>query len=205
MKRYIALLLLFVLAGGTASAESLYEKQLEYRRKRIEILVQTRYVSELEKQKEGDTHEYTYTSDGGYTYKTTTKDERTGITSELRKISDWVIVKGGIRELSDHEFLFLTGNDKSAREIQDKVQAREMWRNIGMLTGLIGIGVVIAGSNSADSGTITSGALVSLLGVMISAFNYPIKHYIYPDYAQEQADKYNIRVKRELELPVDFE
>jgi len=205
MKKVICLILLFIFMGSTAFAESLYEKKLEYRRKRINILLKTRYVSELEKQKEGDTYEYTYTYDDGYSYKTTTKDERTGITSELKKISDWVIVKGGIRELSDSEFLYLTGNDKLAREIQNKVETREMWRNIGMLTGLVGIGIVVAGSSSSDSGTITGGALVSLLGVVISAFNYPVKHYIYADYAQEQADKYNVRVKKELELPIDFE
>ncbi len=205
MKKIISIILMLLLFSTSAFAKSLYERELEYKRKKINIMVRTRYVGELEKEKLGDVYEYTYTSDAGYSYKTTTTDVRTGITHELKEVSDWVIVKGGIRELSDYEFLYLTGNDRLAKEIQGKVESRAMWRSIGMITGLIGIGVVIAGSSSSDSGTITGGALVSLLGVAIGAFNYPIRHYIYPDFAQEEADNYNIELKKQLELPIDYE
>jgi len=205
MKKIVCSILLLIFFSSTATAQTLYEKKLEYRRKKIDIMVRTRYVGEVEREKFGDIYEYTYTSEAGYSYKTTTTAERMGLTTEFKRVSDWVIVKGGIRELDDVEFLYLTENHKLAREIEGKVEARSRWRTIGMLTGLVGIGVIISGSGAGDSGTITTGAVISLLGVVIGAFNYPVRHYIYPDFAQEQADKYNIRLKKDLELPIDFE
>lgn len=205
MKKTICIILMLIFSSGIASAQSLYERKLEYKRKKIDILLRTRYVGEIEKEKYGDVYEYTYTSESGYSYKTTSTDERTGVTMEYKRVSDWVVVKGGLRELGDVEFLSLTGNHKLAGEIGAKVETRSTWRTIGMVTGLIGIGIVLSGAGTENSGTITAGGVISLLGIIIGAINHPVKHYIYPDFAKEQADKYNIRLKKELELPIEFE
>ncbi len=206
MKRLIALvLILFSSANLALAAETDYERKLEYKREKIDILLKTRTLGETSGYATSDNWSTTISPEAGYSYTYSTGTTRTGSTVQFREISDWVIIRGGIRELSDLEFLTITGNSDKAREIQAKLDEADKWRMIGTITGLIGLGVAIAGASNSQVGTITVGSVISLIGFTISSFNFPRKHYIYADYALEERDKYNIRIKKELGLPIDFE
>ena len=192
-------------ANLVLAAETDYEKKLEYRRNKIVILVKNRTVGETSAYSTNDTWGWTTSPEAGYSQTYTTGTTKSGSTVTLREVTDWMIIRGGVRELSDIDFLWLTGNDAKAKEVQNTIDEREKWKWIGTITGLVGLGIAISGGSSSSVGTITAGSLVSLIGFTIGSFNFPQKHYIAADYALEESDKYNIRTKKELGIPVDFE
>ncbi len=191
--------------SGVALAETDYEKKLEYRRKKIQIMVKTSMLGETSGYTSTDNWSSTISPEAGTSYTYSYGTQRTNSTVQFKEISNWVLVRGGVRELSDVEFLQITGNDAMARDIQAKIDERNKWMMIGTIGGVIGIGVAIAGSSNGDVGTLSVGTALSIIGFLVSSFNLPQKHYIAADYALEQSDLYNIRVKKELGLPIDFE
>ncbi len=206
MRRLISILLIIIFGMSISFAQGTdYEKKLEYKRKKIEILVKTRLVGEVSGYTTTDIYETIISPEAGYQYKWGYATARTGGTTQYREVSDWIILKGGIRELSDLEFLEMTGNIERIQEISRIISERnrKMW--IGNIIGLLGIGTVLYGSSQGSSGTITTGAIFTLAGIIMSTINSPQKHYIMPDFAQEEADKYNIRLKKSLGLPLEFE
>jgi len=205
MKRAISAVLISILISTPVLAQTDYEKKLEYNRKKIQILIKTAMKNESSGYSDTDTWSTTISPEAGYSYTYTTGSTRTGSTTLLREISDWVIVRGGIRELSDMEFLKIVGDTETARRVQDEINERNKWRLIGTIGGLIGIGVAVSGSSDGSVGTITAGSVISLIGFLVSSLNFPKKHYIPADYALEQKDFYNIGLKRELGLPIDYD
>lgn len=193
------------MSTSVIAAETDYEKKLEYRRKKIQILVKTSVLGESSGYTTTDNWSTTISPEAGYSYTYSTGTARTGNTVSFKEVSNWVIVRGGLRELSDVEFLELTGNPREAKEIRAKIDDRNRWMTYGTIGGLIGIGLAIAGSASGDVTTITAGSILSIGGFLVSSFNLPQKHYIAADYALEQTDLYNIRLKKELGLPIDYE
>lgn len=206
MKRIVASVILVLFASNLALAEVTdYEKKLQYRREKIAILVKTHTIGETSGYSTTDTWGTTISPEAGYSYTYSSGTTRTNTQMMLREVSDWVIIRGGIREMSDVEFLTVTGNRDEAAAVQARMDERSKWNIIGVITGIGGLIVALVGSNNADTGTITAGSAVSLIGFFISSLNFPRKHYIAADYALEAADKYNIGIKKELGLPIDFE
>jgi len=206
MKKIIASLLLVLFSSNFALAEmTAYEKQLEYRRKKIVIMVKSHTVGESSGYTTTDTWGTTISPEAGYSYTYSTGTTRTDNSVVFREVSDWVIIRGGIREMSDLELLSVTGNNEEAAMVQAKMDERSKWNIIGVVTGIVGLGVALSGSGNSDTGTIAAGSAISLIGFFVSSMNFPRKHYIPADHAQEVADIYNISLKKQLGLPIDFE
>lgn len=207
MKKTITALLLFLFCANYALAisDSDYEKRLEYRRKKIEIMVKTNTVGETSAYTDFNAWSSTISPEAGYSYNYTSGQSRSGVSSTVKEVSNWVIIRGGVRELSDTEFLSIVGDTDDAARVQATVDERDKWAMIGNVTGVIGICIAVAGSAAGETSTITAGAVVSILGFVLSSFNYQPKHYIAADYALELTDNYNIKLKKDLGLPIDFE
>jgi hypothetical protein len=201
----MASLLILLLSSTVVFAETDYEKKLEYRRKKVQIMVKTSMLGESSGYTTTDNWSSTISPEAGYSYTYAYGTQKTNNTVQFKEISNWVIVRGGVRELSDVEFLQLTGNNADAKDIQAKIDERNKWMTIGTIGGVIGIGVAIAGSSNGDVGTLSAGTVLSILGFLVSSFNLPQRHYIAADYALEQSDLYNIKTKKELGLPIDLE
>jgi len=208
MKRIIVIALIFCFAApllAQTNNDELYLKQLEYRRKKLGIQVKHRTVDVSRGYSTTDRWETLFTTEA-YTYKWGQDDTRTGSEREVREVSEWIILKGGLKELSDYEFLMTIGNNTEAQKIKKIETRKAQFRNIGNLMGFTGLVVMIAGSGSDDRTTyISAGAAVALVGVLVNAFNLSPKHYIPVDYAQEEIDFYNVKLKRRLELPITYD
>jgi len=202
----IGLILCFAapLLAQTAGDE-LYLKQLEYRRDKLSIQVKQRTIDISRGYSTTDRWETLYTIEA-YTYKWGQDDTRSGSERETREISDWIILKGGLKELSDYEFLHTIGNEEQAARIGNIEKDKSHWRNIGNVMGLSGLVIMIAGSGTDSRTTyISAGGALAVVGVLINAFNLSPDHYIPVDYAQEQIDLYNVELKRKLELPLTYD
>lgn len=184
--------------------EDQYVRELNYRRNKLEVLVKKRFVSELSGYSSTDFTATTYTLEA---YSQTWGYGSTATTSraETKEISDWIIVKGGIRELSDAEFLDITGRHEEAAKIHAQEDSRGRFRVAGTLISIAGVGyMLVASGQNQPSSSITAGGIVTAIGFIFSAFNAPQRHYLTPDYAQEEIDNYNISLKKKLDLPLDF-
>jgi len=205
MKRLISIIILLLLIPNILFAQTLYEKKLEYRRKKTQILVRTYLKGESSRYSTHDDWSTTISPESGYSYTYSYGSDRSDRSITYKEVSNWVIIRGGVRELGDIEFLKLTGKRDEAKEVKSRMDERNKWMIIGTVTGLFGIGIGIAGSSDGTVGAITAGSIVSIIGFLISSMNLPQKHYITADYALEQSDLYNIKIKKELGLPIDFE
>lgn len=208
MKKLISILIFLSLAAPLLAQtpnEEQYLNKLAYRRDKLEIQVKHRTIDVSYGYATTDRWETTFTNEA-YTYKWGTDDTRTGSERETKEVSDWIILKGGLKELNDYEFLKTIGNQEEALKIKKIEDGKSHWRNIGNIMGLSGLIVMIAGSGSDDRTTyISAGAAVALVGVLVNAFNMSPQHYIPVDYAQREIDLYNVKLKKDLGLPIDYE
>jgi hypothetical protein len=212
MKKAIKIISCFILfvfsLQNIAFCQTDYEKKLEYRRKKVEVLVRTAYVGETSNYLSSDTSSWSYAATPeGYSYGYSSMYGTTGGRSSFRPVSDWVIVKGGIRELSDIEFLDIVGDSEKAAEVQkiiDEKNSMTMWA-IGC--GVVGVAAVIGASSftPVNSSQFGIGSALILGGIVLAYLYAPQRHYLTPDYVQESADKYNIKLKKDLGLPVETE
>jgi len=205
----VAYFLLFVLSfQSIAFAQTDYEKKLEYRRKKMEILVRTSYVGETSGYTSLNASDYRWTiTPEGYSYGSSQLYGTNTGRSTTRQVSDWVIVRGGIRELSDIEFLEIIGDKEKADQIQkamDEKSGMGMW---ALGCGILGVASVIgaAGFTPANSSQMAIGTALILGGIFLGYLYAPQRHYIPADQAQEGADNYNIKLKKALGLPVETE
>ena len=206
IKKTICLILFLSFLSSIAFAEeTLYEKKLEYKRKKIEILVRSTFVGTERASSSTDIFETTYTPEASTTYKYGYITTEQAGTKMIQEVKDWIIVRGGIRELSDVEFLQLTGYQARAKDIGDNIDSKNNWLIAAAVVGIGGVAVMVSGASQGDSGTATAGGLITLCGILISSFNAPQRHYIAPDFAQEATDNYNIALKKSLGLPVETE
>jgi hypothetical protein len=126
-------------------------------------------------------------------------------TLKVKEITEWYIYKGGIRELSDLEFLELVGEQALLERVYEEEEGRANRRGIGTILIASGLLFMIGGAaTSADQPIVTAGALGMTAGFFFNAFNASPQHYIKPDYAQAKIDEYNINLKKKLGLPLDF-
>ena len=193
------------------SSDDLYVAQLNYKRSKIDIMAKKRYVNENYGYSSTDYYSTTYSVEASTRPKssysntwgnsTTISDNK----AQVREIDEWFIVRGGMRNLSDSDFLDIVGQHNEAQEVRGQENARNNWKTGGTILSIGGILYMIAvaqGSNA--SAQVTVGGLVTVIGFIISAFNSPATHYITPDYAQELADSYNLNLKKQLNLPVTY-
>lgn len=207
MRKFFCLIcLVFLISPCIAenNQETLYANQLNYNRNKLEILVKKSFINERTGYSSTNYSATTYTQESYSTtwgYGNTMSNER----SEVKEVSDWIIVKGGIRNLSDSEFLQTIEKNNEAIKIENVEEQKGKTRNIGTLLSLSGLGyMLIASTNSTSSSSIMSGGVIAAIGFIITAFNSSPKHYLTPDYVQEEIDNYNITLKKNLGLPFNL-
>lgn len=186
-------------------ADQEYINKLAYRRDKLNLIVKSRQVQENRSYSTTDISSYTYSYEA---YSQTYGNIATSALqrSEAKEISDWYVYKGGIRELSDTEFLELVGDRAEAARVRDQDERKAGMRLIGNIAIGAGAVTMIAGAGfSAGQPVITGGALTMVTGFFVSAFNLSPHHYIQPDYAQEKIDGYNVALKKKLNLPLTYE
>jgi len=184
--------------------EEQYVNQLNYRRNKLEILIKTRFVSESNIYTSTDYSATTYTFES-YSQTYGTSQTSGGTHSETKEITFWKIMKGGIRELTDADFLDTVGKHDEAANIRSQENTKSNFRLAGTILSVTGIGYMLwASGQDQGSAAITSGGIATAIGFLISAFNYSPRHYITSDYAQELIDNYNVSLKKKLGLPINF-
>jgi hypothetical protein len=205
----IAHFLLFIfLLQSVAFAQTDYEKKLEYRRKKIEIVSRSAYVGETSNYLSSDTSRYGYTSTPeGYYYGSSSTFGTSGGRTVFREVSDWVIIRGRITELSDIEFLEIVGDREKADAVRKMTDDKNRLMYWGLGCGLLGVAAVIgAGSfTPVNSSQMAIGTALLLGGVILGYLSAPPRHYLRADNVQEGADKYNISLKKALGLPIETE
>jgi len=210
MIKKISLCLLFFFVAANLSladdlADQTYLSQISYKNNKLTLVTKKRLVDEKRSYSytDVDTTSYSYEA---YTQSSTDIATQSLNRSEVKEINEWYIYKGGLRQLSDLEFLTLI-DDKAELEQVTGLEAKSAdARNFGNI--LIGSGVIvmIGGAGlSASSSIITGGALTMVAGFFVNAFNHSPDHYLQPDYAQQKIDEYNIALKYKLGLSINFE
>lgn len=211
--------------------ESKYPQQLEYKAKRIEVLISTRYVT----QTTGGSTSVTYP--GYYIYNTKTQ---VNTTTNTEAVTDWKLVIGGTREVSEMslaQMAKLTALQDRIQTKQDQLSAYNAERarknkkleNIGgftciggsALTGAIFYGIFkktkpewYTNLDHKSSGMIPTLGAVGIMstivgyGLLVGSGNnkgYYLSHYITLAEAADAAIIYNQNLKKLLGLPESYE
>jgi hypothetical protein len=210
IKKIYSSLLALLFCAGLAVAQDVndqqYINQLYYRHNKIEINLTHRTIdiSNASSSTDISTSSFNYSRNYSENYgniSTTSQAKQ-----ETKDITSWHIIKGGISELSDLDFLQLIGDQKLYDKIKSEDDARNRMRLIGNISIGTGVAAMLGGASlSAGEAVISGGALVTALGFFISSFNAPPHHYLSPDYALNKSDEYNIALKQKLNLPLNFE
>ena len=205
----MALILILLAIAPSLPAQDIseeeYRSRLAYQREKLELLTKKRFIAERRKTTTTDIDFVTYTWEA-YTFTEGDIETETVARAEKREITEWYIRKGGLRELSDFEFLALVKDEETLSRILEIENQKSGMRKIGNLAIGAGLLAMIGGAAfSAEKVVISSGAVATTIGFFISAFNQTPAHYIQPDYAMEKIDEYNINLKKELNLPLDYD
>jgi hypothetical protein len=208
IRKSVVLFLIIALAtpafAASPVADQEYVSKLDYQRNKLEVLTKKRVVHETRQYSRTDIDTTVYTEEA---YSRTYGDITTSSLSQAedKETTDWYIYKGGIRELSDLEFLGLVGDQAELERVQNLEEQRHGKRLLGAAVLGLGIAAMIGGAAlGAGQSVINGGALATVAGFFITAFNISPRHYILPDYAQEKTDEYNIALKKKLNLPLDY-
>lgn len=210
MKNKILLLSVLLLLSTQAlwadqASDQDYINKLFYQHNKLEVVTKTRTINVNKNYSSTDINYYTYTNEV-YTQNIGNIDTSSTALSESKQRTDWYIYKGGIRELSDLEFLDLVGERTLFNKVSDQENGKERMRMIGNYTIAVGVIAMVGGAAlSASQQIITGGALATAAGFFISAFNLSPRHYIQPDFAQSKIDEYNIALKKKLNIPLSYE
>lgn len=208
MKKLAWLILFVLVLQSVALSASDYEKKLEYRRKKLTVMVRSAYVGESSGYTSSDTDVFNITNTSeGFSYGNASTTGSSTRRTVYRQVSDWVIIKGGIRELTDLEFLEIVGDNDRADEIQRTMDDKGRYLVWGIGCGILGIGSVIAAgaATPADPALMTVGSVLLLGGIVLSYISSSPYHYLTADYVQEKSDDYNIKLKKSLSLPIETE
>jgi hypothetical protein len=209
LKKLAFLFLIILISVPALPAEEIseqeYRNQLAYRRNKLQLVTKRRLIVVRRSYSYTDIDTTSYTWEA-YTY--TTSDIATQALSraEAKEVTDWFIYKGSLRDLSDIEFLALVGDQAKLEHVSNMEDQKARMRNIGNTS--IGLGFLTMVGAAAFSGgqtVVTGGAVLMAGGFFMSALNASPRHYIKPDYDQEEIDEYNIALKNELNLPLEFE
>lgn len=209
LKRLLLLILIVLILSPALLADEIseqeYRNQLAYRRNKLMLVTKKRIIDVKRSYSYTDIDTTSYTWEA-YTYATTDIATQALARAEAREVTDWYIYKGGLRELSDLEFLALVGDHAKLEYVSNIEDQKARMRTIGNVS--IGLGFLVMVGAAAFSGgqtIVTGGAVLMAGGFFVSALNTSPPHYIQPDYAQEKIDEYNIALKKKLNLPLEFE
>lgn len=207
--RAVSLFLLFIIALQSAAyTQTNYEKRLEFRRKKITIVERTAFVKETTGYVFSNTSSLVNSErPRGRSFGSSATFGTTDRQTSMRQVFDWVIVRGGIAELSDIEFLDIIGDTNKADRVQSTIDDKNRMMFWALGCEVVGIAAIIgAASVTPVNSTQTAVGSALMLGGMLMGYFYgPERHYISPDQAQEGADNYNIKLKRSLGLPIETE
>jgi len=135
--------------------------------------------------------------------------------------TDWKIIKGGVKEISEYEFANITKNV----ELQNRInlQLKKESRRTGIGAAIAIPCMIIAGVILADmlgskpflheelahpdwEAYVATGAIVGSVIGYSAVMRKPFAgHYLSVEKAAQDAQQYNLRLKESLELPPDFE
>ncbi len=210
MKRALAIALIFsviapVMALADPAQDQAYVNQLYYRNSKLSLEAKKRTVDEVRNYSNVSIDSSSYYNQN-YSYSNTDISKSSLSQAETKELTEWYIYRGAIRELSDFEFLDLIGDQGYLNRITKIENQKAGMRMLGDIT--IGVGLVgmIGGAGlSASQSFVASSALVMVVGFFINAFNQSPAHYIQPDYAQQKSIEFNLKLKKDLNLPVQFE
>ncbi len=181
-----------------------YINRLNYRNNRLELVTKHRKIDIQRSYGYTDIDTYTYSFEA-YSQSSTDISRHDIARSEVKEVTDWYILKGRVRELSDAEFLELIGDQRMLDSVVSQENSKSGIRKIGNTLIIAGTVVMVGGAaTSAGEATVTGGAISMVAGFFLTALNASPQHYIQPDYAQQKIDEYNIALKRKLGLPLDF-
>ena len=187
------------------TADQEYVQKLEYQHNKLEIVTKKRQVDEKRGYSHTDIDTTTFSFEAysqSYTDISTSSLER----SETKEISEWHILKGGVRELSDLEFLNLINDHLYLAQVKKQEDQKAKMRNIGNISIGGGILIMLAGAAaSAGQSVIVTGAVTTTIGFLLDAFNQSPDHYIPADYALNKIDEYNLALKKKLDLPLNYQ
>ena len=182
----------------------------EYKMKKLDVILSQRYVT----QTQGTSNSLYFP---GYYIATGTTVNNTVSTSTA--ISDWKIIQGGNKEISDLQFANLVGDENVKTAYAKAWKAYENQVNTGaimFLAGLVPTGIFLAdilvdkpflGMNSDLEVVLTTISIVDCAlgyGITMSA-KEPSGHFTTVDTASRQAYEYNQALKKKLGLPETFE
>jgi hypothetical protein len=187
-------------------ADKLYLSKQTYAHSKLELITKTRLVRERENYSNTDITTTTYSVEASYSRSFTNIATANLARDEDKQIAEWHIYRGGVRELSDLDFVQIVGDQAEFNRILNMEQQKANWRAAGGVVLGLGIVTMIGGAAlGANQSVIGGGALATVAGFFISAFNFSPAHYIQPDYALEKVDEYNLKLKKKLGLPIDYE
>jgi hypothetical protein len=200
-----ALILLAPALFADEISDQAYINQLNYRHNKLELTTKTRVIDESRSYSSTDISSTTQSYEAfSQTYGNieTSSLQRT----EQKEVTEWYIYKGGVERISDLEFLKLIDDRARLDQARQKQKERDSWRLLGNVSIGAGIITMLGGAAvSAGQTVVTGGAIVTTLGFFVSAFNMEPHHYIKQGYALNKIDEYNIKLKKKLNLPLDFE
>jgi len=202
---FLTIALLAPLARAEEVTDQAYINKLNYQRNKLEIVSKKRIVDETRNYSSTNTNTSVYSYES---YSQTMGNVTTSSLSqaEAKEYTDWYIYKGETRELNDLEFLEVVGDTQKLQQIERQDYIKTALRSLGNLWIGLGIVTMVGGAAmSAGQPVVTGGALLTVGGFFMSAFNIPPHHYILPDYAQEKIDNYNVALKKKLNLPIDLQ
>jgi len=201
----LACLLLALPLFADSISDQAYINRLEYKNNKLSLVTKKQLVDVKST--------YSYTDVDTQTYSVEAYGfGNTGITTQSRtksvekEITEWYIYKGGVRTLSDAQFLKLIGDQEMYDQVMKEEDKKAGMRNIGNVFIGTGLLVMIGGAVAEAGAAITTGGAVGMtIGFFLNAFNSTPHHYIQPDFAQEQIDLYNVKLKKKLDLPLDYD
>lgn len=199
--------------------ESKTDEIQEYKSKKLDVILSQNYVT----QTKGVSSSYYFP---GYYITTGTGYYNSVSTSET--YTDWKIIQGGNKEISEIEFAKLTGDketeenyNKKQKDYQKRLKASNKKTAIGVIIAIPSIiitGIIFADilgsepflnmSTNTESTIGAVGLLGSIVGYKLAMSNPPVfyqGHFTTVKHANEEAYKYNQALKKQLGLPENFE
>ncbi|NQT28978.1 MAG: hypothetical protein HQ596_00255 [Candidatus Saganbacteria bacterium] len=209
LKKILAFSLVFFMLAPLLYADEIEEQEylnkVYYKNNKLELVARKRRIDVKKNIVQTDIDTITFSFEAS-SQSSTDISTSTLSQAEIKEIDVWDVYKGGVRKLSDIEFLKIVNDQNALNQALEEENKKAGRRTIGNILIGSGLLVMICGAAvSAGNTVVTSGALTMTAGFFTTAFNLPPNHYIQPDYAQEKIDEYNISLKRKLNLPLNYD
>ena len=190
--------------------DSKFTEIQEYKRKKLDIILSQNYVT----QTKGLTSSYYFPG-----YYVTTGTAFTNSVSTTTPYTDWKIIQGGNKEISDLTFANIVGDEQIKANYTQAWKSYKIRVNTGAIIAipsLIIAGVILAdllGSKPFLNMSPTAETTLGTVGIAGSVIGYSITmgakepngHFTTIDRASGEAYEYNQALKKQLGLPEDYE